>query len=269
MSIYIISSIILLLVLMAGYVFISHAMEKRRIYRQRLLTALKVRQRNFRYMITGFPPHFLTNDLMALVYRALIETCEQLSKLETNDPQHAEDVQLYSSQLLAIKQHEGAKRIRLENPEQIKEIRQHLQELYRFVAQQEGLKVINKVQAAAFADQIKRLAVQSAIDGYVFQARKAEQAGKAKLAIHFYGLAGKFLVPENTDHSYDHQIAQLSEAIAKLEEATRAEQAAPEGSADGDQEGVTTTGSTSGPISKEWEKFGSNEDEWKKKQVYD
>lgn len=266
MSIYIISFIILLLVLMASYVFISHTVEKRRVHRQRILAALKVRQRNFRYMITGFPPHFLSNDLMSLVYRSLIDICDQLNKLEPKDPTHQEDLQLYESQLIALKQTEGAKRVRLENPDQIKEIRQHLQELYRFVVQQEGLKAISKVQAAAFTDQIKRLAVQSTVDGYISQAKKAHQAGKARLAIHYYGLARKFLMPENTSHTYDSQIAQLSEMIATLEATTANISPSAEESGNSEAEGVTNA---SGSINKEWEKFGTNEDEWKKKQIYD
>lgn len=267
MSIYIVSSIILLLVLLAAYALISQAIERRRVHRQRLLTALKVRQRNFRHMLTGFPPHFLSSDLMAVVYRALIDTCEQLHKLEPSDATHAADLQLLSDQLNAIKQSANTQRVRLENPEQIKEVRQHLQELYRFVAQQEALKALTKVQAAAFMDQIKRLALQSSVDGHVAQAKKAQQLGKPRLAIHYYGLARKLLLPENANHAYDKQIAQLSGLITKLEQhATHSATAEVDG--EGTESAAEDTSKPSTSLNKEWEKFG-DEDQWKKKQLYD
>jgi hypothetical protein len=270
MSIYIVSGIILLLVLLASYAFISQAIERRRIHRQRLLTALKVRQRNFRHMLTGFPPHFLSNDLIGLVYRALIDTCDQLNKLEPDDPAHAADIQQFTNQLNALKQDTANRKVRLESQDQIKDIRQHLQELYRFVAQQEALKAISKVQAAAFTDQIKRLALQSSVDGYIAQAKLAQQQGKVRLAIHHYGLARKLLLPENASHIYDKQIAQLSSVISKLEEA--AINAKNNASIEDDKTAKDEAPSTSKPtdgLNKEWEKFGGDEDEWKKKQLYD
>lgn len=267
MSIYIVSSIILLLVLLAAYALISQAIERRRVHQKRLLTALKVRQRNFRHMLTGFPPHFLSSDLTAVVYRALIDTCEQLNKLEPHDATHAADLQLLTDQLNAIKQTANTQRVRLENPEQIKEIRQHLQELYRFVAQQEALKALTKVQAAAFTDQIKRLALQSSVDGHIAQAKKAQQLGKPRLAVHYYGLARKLLLPENANHAYDKQIAQLSALIDKLEQKATQQTTADVNSeekmsAEEDPNKAPTS------LNKEWDKFG-DEDEWKKKQLYD
>lgn len=264
MSIYIVSFIILLLVLLAAYALISQIIERKRVQQHRLLTALKVRQRNFRHMLTGFPPHFLSNDLLTLVYRALIDTCEQLSKLEPGDPTHTADLQLHTNQLNAVKQHEGAQRVKLENPEQIKEIRQHLQELYRFVTQQASLNAITHVQASAFIDQIKRLALQSSVDGYIGLAKKAQHIGKIRLAIHYYGLARKLLIPENTSHAYDKQIAQLSSLISRLEEKAQNTNGSQEDSHEFLDEDTTKAPA---PLNKEWEKF-DNED-WKKKQLYD
>jgi hypothetical protein len=258
MSIYIISAIVALLVLLISYVFISNTLEKRRVQRQRLITALKIRERNFRYMITGLPAHFLPVDLSTLVYRALIETCEQLAKLDPREPSHQADAILFSSQLAAAKHTQTNTRVHLENPAQVKEVRQHLQELIRFVAQQEARKLINGVQAAAYADQIKRLAIQTSVDGYVSQAKVAQQSGKFRLAVHFFTLARKLLVSENAAHHYDKQIGQLQAVITKLEES--AAQSAVPGDASPEE-------FPDPQINKEWEHFG--DDEWRKKQVYD
>src|SRR5690606_27238888 len=105
------------------------------------------------------------------------------------------------------------------NPAQIKEVRQYLQELARFVAQQETHKLLNSVQAATYHDQIRRLALQIAIDSYTLQAKHAQQRQKNRLAVHFYTLARKLLVAENVTHRYDKQIAQLQTIISKLESA--------------------------------------------------
>lgn len=260
MSIYIVSGIVVLIISLVSYAFISHTLEKRRAHRQRLLAALKIRERNFKYMITGLPPLFLSHDLNTLVYRALIETCEQLGKLEPKDPNHRADASLFTAQLNSIKPATDKQRIRLENPAQIKEVRQHLQELYRFVVQQEARKLINEIQAAAYSDQIKRLVLQISVDGYVVQAKQAQQLGKIRLAIHYFILARKLFASANANHTYDKQIAQLQATIAKLEAAAGKKVTEAETTSSDEKPDVA-------PVNKEWEQFG--DDEWKKKQVYD
>src|SRR5690606_40182898 len=86
MSIYIISAIVILLVLAGSYALIHNTLERKRLQRQRLIAALKVRQRNLHHMATGFPPHFLSPDLMMLIVRAQIDACEQLIKIEPRNP---------------------------------------------------------------------------------------------------------------------------------------------------------------------------------------
>lgn len=257
MALYIIIGTVALLIILVCYTFISHGVEKRRAQRQRLITALKVREHNFRYLATGLPPHFLPADLNTLVYRALIDTCEQLAKLDPKNPSHQADAVLFSSELAAIKPAPKS-RVRLDSPAKIKEVRQYLQELVRFISQQEALKLIKPVQAAVYHDQIKRLALQISIDSYMLQAKYAQQQQKPRLAIHFYTLARKLLIAENASHRYDKQIAQMQAAITKLEEAV-ATQAQPNGK--------PATDGASKLTNKEWEHFG--EDEWKKKQDYD
>ena len=122
MSAYVIAAVFLLLILLAGYLFLSHSIEKRRAQRQRLITALRARRNTFRDLATGFPAGFLSNDLTGLLYRAMIDCCEQLSRLEPKDPTHAEQLSLYSNLLAAQKDNQSTQgRVRLDNPQQIKE----------------------------------------------------------------------------------------------------------------------------------------------------
>jgi hypothetical protein len=261
MSLYIVIALIVLLSTLACYAFISQAIEKKRIQKQRILMTLKTKQRNFLHLINGFPPNFLTNDLIALIYRALIDTCEQLSKIENKDPRHLEDVTLYTNQLGALPKNNTVQRARVDNPQAMKDIRQHLQELQHFLTQQEALKAINKVQLVAYIDQINRLALQMSVDAYLFQAKQAQQIGKIRLAIHFFLLAKKLLIAENATRGFDKQIAQLSGIIEKLEEKAQT-----------NSEGAPATAqhsALSDPTAKEWENFAPTDDKWKKKQIYD
>lgn len=264
MSAYVIATIFLLLILLAGYLFLSHSIEKRRVQRQRLITALRARRNSFRDLATGFPTGFLSTELTALLYRALVECCEQLSRLEPTDPTHAEQFNLYTNLLATQKDHNQQARVRLDNPQQIKEAHALLQELYKFVMQQSALQLINQVQTEAYVDQINRLVLQISVDGHVFNAKQSQQIGKVRLAVHYYTLARKTLAAENGGHSFDKQIAQLDSVIAKLQEKA---DATPEGAETPTTEAKPTA--ADGSSSKEWKKFDEENEKWKKKQIYD
>lgn len=266
MSAYAIAIIFLLLILLAGYLFLSHSIEKRRVQRQRLITALRARRNSFRDLATGFPAGFLSNDLTALLYRALIDCCEQLSRIESKDPTHAEQFNLYTNLLATQKDSSQQPRVRLDNPQQIKEAHGLLQELHKFVMQQATLHLINQVQTEAYIDQIHRLVVQMSVDGHVFNARQSQQVGKVRLAVHYYTLARKALVAENAGHGFDKQIAQLDSVISKLQEKA---DAMPEGAETPTTTPAKPTALVDGSSSKEWKQFDEENDKWKKKQIYD
>lgn len=266
MSAYVIAAVFLLLILLAGYLFLSHSIEKRRAQRQRLITALRARRNSFRDLATGFPTGFLSNDLTGLLYRAMIDCCEQLSRLEPKDPTHAEQLSLYSNLLAAQKDNQSAQgRVRLDNPQQIKEAHHLLQELYKFVMQQSAMQLINQVQTDAYTDQINRLVLQISVDGHAFNARQAQQVGKTRLAIHHYGLARKALAAENASRGFDKQIAQLDAVIAKLQEKA---DATPE-TTNTENPTTATQANSADSSNKEWKHFDEENAKWKKKQIYD
>lgn len=267
MSAYVLVIIFLVLFLLAGYLFLSHSIEKRRVQRQRLITALRARRNSFRDLATGFPAGFLSSDLTALLYRALIDCCEQLSRLEPKDPTHAEQFSLYTNLLATQKDSSQQARVRLDNPQQIKEAHSLLHELHKFVAQQSALHLINPVQTEAYLDQINRLVLQMSVDGHVFNARQAQQVGKVRLAVHYYTLARKALVGENAGHGFDKQIAQLDSVIAKLQEKADAKPEDTAAPATGAHAKATAT--ADGSSNKEWKQFDEENEKWKKKQIYD
>lgn len=257
-SIVIVSIIFALLIVLVGYAFVYQTLEKRRKRRQRLLTALKHRERSFKYMVSGFPPGFLTRDLTLIVYRALLDACEQLSRLEPRDRSHLEDYTYYSNELETLKQQDHPQRGRLEHPEQVGELKLLLQDLYRFIALQAERGNLGPSQGEAYKEQIKRLAVQMSVDAHAINARQAQAAGKPKLALHFYNLARKQLLRENGGQGYQKQLGQISGVIAKLEEQLAQ---APEAS--------QTAAGPAPEEEKEWEHFTEEAAGWKKKQLYD
>lgn len=266
MSAYIIAGIFLLLIIVAGYSFLSHSIEKKRIQRQRLIIALRARRNSFRDLATSFPAGLLSKDLTGLLYRALIDCCEQLTRIEPNDPVHAENLSIYSNLLASQKETPAHNKVRLNNPKQIKEACHLLQELHKFVMQQSALNLINQVQTEAYSEQINRLMLQMSVDGHVFNARQAQQIGKIRLAVHHYALARKTLATDNNNHIFDKQIAQLDAVIAKLQEKT---EVATQGQITDTQMPPSKMPLDSDQTSKEWKQFEEENEKWKKKSIYD
>jgi len=259
MYIYAAAFALLLVIAIAGYSFLNHSIEKRRIRQQRMITALRARRSVFRDLATGFPSGFLSKDLMALLYRSIIDCCDQLSRIESKDNSHQDQLAHYTTQLNALNEQSQAPKVRLENPQQIREARQLLQELLKFVTQQTSYKLLSLVQAEVYIDQIKRLMLQIAVDGHIFNGKQAQGVGKIRLAIHHYGLARKDMISENLTHTYDKQIAQLDSLIAKLEEKASLSK----------EEQEAKTAETLAQ-NKEWDKLKPVEKEpWKVKNIYD
>lgn len=242
-----------LLIILVGYAFIYQALEKRRKQRQRLMAALKHRQRSFKRMLVSFPSGFLPKELSLVVHQALVDAAEQLRRLEPKERAHKDEVELYSRELENIRQQDSSSTVRLETVEQVVDLRRQLQDLNQYILQQAERGHIGKAQAQAYGHQIKRLILRISVDAYVLSARQAGDVGKARLALHYYNLARKLLVRDSV-RAHQQQIQQFDEIIAQLEE----------------QLARDPTGADAEPIeSKEWETFGEEDESWKKKQLYD
>ncbi len=253
--------IIALLACLICYAFVTQTIEKKRKQKQRLLAALKLRSRNFKYILSGFPPDFLTRDLTVLVHRCLIDVCEQLSKLEPDDALYVDELQFYGHQMEEIQKKPQNKRPKpLENPQQVKEVRAHLEDVNKFVFQLEKRGSINNEQANIYSKQIRQLTLQMTVDNYILNAKQAQGSDKKRLALHFYGLANKLLTRENNSGAFTKQIAQLTAVIQNLESALQEE-----------EPNYTETDAVAVEKAKaadEWDSLDKEQD-WKKKSVYD
>lgn len=259
----VITLIIVLLVALLAYAFVSQTMERKRKQRKRMLAALKLRTKDFKYMISGFPPDFLSKDLSALVHRCLIEVLEQLVGLEPSNKAYSEELALVSKQLEEAKRKpKKPARTKLTNPQQVKEVKSMLQSLHNFIGQQQQRGNLSMAQFKQYESQIKQLVVQLTVDSYILNAKQAQGSNKGRLAIHYYTLAKKLLAKESGNADYQTQIEQLSSTINELE-VELAEQE-PEYEADKEAEAGRENASS------EWDEFNKDpEDPWKKKSVYD
>lgn len=249
----IIAIIVGVLVILVGYAFISQTLERRRKQRQRLLTALRLRCKDFKYMAASFPDGFLPKELGIIVYQCLVETCARLCELEPADTSHQDNLTVFSQQLSEAKQRPAANRRKsMTSPAQVKEVAALLQGLNNFIAQQQQRGIITEAQTQQYAGQIKHLLVQITVDSHVLSARHALNNQKHRVAIHHYTLAKKLLAREGGEVNYQKQILQLNGAIAKLE--------------GGLSEQVGTATPTQD--SSEWDEF-ENESAWQRKTLYD
>lgn len=261
-SVQVISTIIVLLAGLVCYAFISQTLRIKKEQRERLLALLKRRNNTFKFMLNGFPTGFLPKELTLLVQRSLIETCEQLSKLDSSTPTYQQDLQIISGQMSETQRQTGPQsQKRLENHQQVKEVKMCLEELYRFIHNQQQKGLIPSNQADAFSAQIKQLVLQITVDSYVLRGVASQQGEKFKLAYHYYDLAIKLLVREGKAGANDERIAELKALLPEL----AVKMAEEEGSSAPSEQEIAEQSE----MDSEWDKFGEKEDFWKKKHAYD
>jgi hypothetical protein len=252
--VYIIVALVAILTALACYAFISQQMEKKRKQRLRLIKALQQRLSLFKQIVTGIPAGYLPSELSALVRQTLLSTLEQLTSLADKDQKANYEAQASEIQDLLNASTNMSERPRL-TPEQTTQVQPLLKELARFIGAQTENGRIPRVKASNLLGKCRKLLLQSTIEGYISQGKKAHAEQKLRLAIHHYTTARKLLLKEAGKQDVSKQIAQLSAAIKKLEQeniaqGAPAEPPAPEAA------------------SKEWEEL-EEADDWKKKQVYD
>jgi hypothetical protein len=262
MYVYIIVTIIVSLSAFACYALISQAIENQHIQKQRILMMLKTKHRNLLHMNTGFPKYFLTSDLATFIYKALIDTCGQLSSIEPSNQRYQQEIDSCLSQIREISVAASMQKVRIDSPHQLKEIRQHLQELQAYLLQQAELRTINKKQYSAYQYQVKHLGLQLDVDTYTYHAEDAQHMGKQRLAIHYLTLAKKLLLAEKASPAYGAQINKIESLITLLEAQALAADENPEA-----QTEEPNSESNEGPSASP--KKEKETESWKKKQVYD
>ena len=262
----IITIILVLLAMLVAFAFISQSVERRRKQQQRITAALRQRAKDFRFMASGFPQGFLPKELSILVLRCLLDVTEQLSKLQPNEESYIGELEACRKQLDDIKRQPAKKeRVKLENPQQVKEVKALLQGLNTFIAQQAARGRITDAEHKGYEKHIKRLVVQITVDSYIVTAKQSLSGKKERLALHYYTLARKLLFKEGLQIEYQALVGQLNEKISELESLVA--ESEPEYEIDQRAQEFREQASS------EWDEFEQEqkeaEDTWKKKTIYD
>ncbi|MEO0443431.1 MAG: hypothetical protein AAFZ92_06780 [Pseudomonadota bacterium] len=261
-QVYIIAGVIILIAASICLVFIKQTITKRKKEKKRLHRALDKRAKDLVQMLNAFPPHFLPKDLTVFLFRCIVDSYEQLSKLSPKETEYLEHYKSFTAQMeTAMRAPKTSEETTLQSSAQINEIRQYLNYLGRFSQKWMERGNISLKQYANYKDIIKKLITQLMVDNYIFSAKQAIQMDKAKLAIHYYMLGKQLLTKEGTIASkkrrlevIDHELIRLEAQIKKQEQA---EASAPAKS-DGEE----------AEEEKQWQEFEEDAN-WKKKNVYD
>ncbi|MFL0808828.1 MAG: hypothetical protein K6L76_00285 [Agarilytica sp.] len=258
----IILTIVAVLGVLVSYAFIQQSVQTKREHKARLLNALKSRARSFKFMNNGFPDGFLNKELKILIQRSLADVCEQLSRIEPSDPTHMQDLQVVNTHLADTQRLPGKHTpTPLENPQQIKDARASLEELHKFIHKLETKQTIPRNQAQLLRNQVKALALQVTIDGHCLNGTQAKQAGKARLAYHYFDLAANLLKRDPNASHLRHREGKIHAILEQLKEQLTEDQNLSPLSGSEQEEAAE--------IEDEWNKFSETSDVWKKKNVYD
>ncbi len=260
-SVTLITIIIVLLAGLVCYAFVVQTVRQKKQQQARVVAGLKLRARNFQYMLNGFPDGFLPRDLTLLVQRSYRLVLGQLSQLEPKNRQHIEDIQEIAAKITATEKQPDNPGMQLaaENVQQISEIKSYLEELFKYMVQLEMKKQLTGLQANGYRAMIKQLLLQLSIDAYILHARNAQEKEKPRLACHYYELAQQLIQREGRGQQFEAKLARITAARETLEQSMAAGGANPE---PGDEAEASA-------VSHEWDEFDRVEQSWKKKQLYD
>lgn len=261
-SVAVIVLIIVILACLVCYAFISQTLAQKREQRERLVGALTLKARNFKFMLSGFPQGFLPPELTMLVQKSLMEIHSQLADLEPENTTHKGELQMLSQQMTDARRRSSSKgNVRLENPQQISEVKACLEELHKYVFQLEEKHRIPRENADAHRASIRELVVNITVDSYDIAGKQALEKDKPRLALHNLELALRLMERERKSGNFDQRITELQQQCAGL-------------STKISEEDSSSTGPDLEPEDKEqldnqWDEFAEKEPVWKKKQVYD
>jgi hypothetical protein len=230
--------------------------EKNTKEKRRLETALKSRARNFQYLLEELPDGFLSKELQQLVCHSLIDVYEQLTQLQPKSNEFSHQLTRYKQQLAQVNalEHSPAPPT-LTDLGQIKEIQQLLSSLFNFIAKLSGSKRINNQQAQFYAQQIRRVMLQTSLDGLNESANQAKHAGKLRLALHNYHMAIDKIKKENADGHFNRHLEAFQQRAEDVESQL--------------SEHEVQTKAEQKERAERWNEMEKEDNAWKKKAMYD
>lgn len=247
------------LLLMIGIAYFIQVMEKNNQEKQRLMFALRERAEHFKLMLENFPKGFLTSDLQLLMCKCLLDILDQLvANDKRNRQQHTESIAQTTQLFEQIKANPSQGGYQsLNDTKHIQQVQKMLSALYKFIVNLREANKLSEAEAIKYAQQIRRLNVISSVDAYRLASNVALNEGKPRLAVHHQLMSIDKMKKENGDGFFNERIeaakarlSDLNDAVTALEEAEKQSLAKSK---------------------QEWDKFQeqSQQEEWKKKAIYD
>ncbi len=267
------------ILIMAAYV--SQILEKQRIKRVRIQAEHNDRVRKLEYMLTAFPPGYLSKELKLLLCGQIVHHLSELRQFNTASAKINTHIAAVESNMQAIS-HEVATEQSLSFPSQtqtidIKELRALLKDLHGFVTRLYKHGAISKDTANIHVNHIRNLVLHITIDKFTVSGEMARKHGNHKLAMHHYTLAFNELAKQPNKNLYQKELIKYKTIIEQLKieeaKALAGEQEA-QGSpgvqaAQGTKEDAKAPQSSPGTLSNEseWNEF--DKDSVFKKREYD
>lgn len=248
------------LLLMVGIAYSIQIMEKNNREKRRLMFSLRERAEHFKVMLESFPQGFLTPDLQLLMCRCLLDILNQLVQVDkTNRSQHNQSISQVRAHYEHLRANPGSGGYQsLNDPKHVQQVQKMLGNLYNFIVKLRQANQISEPEATAYAAQVRRLTVLSALDAFRLAGQAALREGKPRLALHYQTMAIDKMKKENTDGFFTDRLQQSQAQIPELEKAIAQQELLEKQSLDQTQD--------------EWSKFEEQqqqEQQWKKKAIYD
>lgn len=259
-TIAIIGALALLLTVGIALIVVSQMREKARVERMRRIKALEDGHSLLRRFVDELPDSFLDKALRRLILQRAKELAGQLRNLNApGNPQALEEADQTALVALDSDQTQGPGEITMNDQTRVKEIRNLLQMLFRFVERQKKSGRISADAARQHMVNILFLVHRVYADLMVHQAKEHEQGKRYRKAIHCYHLAATEL-----EKSRDHPSA--TDLITRYRERIKALNSMANGEDPSAERKETVMPSS---VNKEWEEFIHDEEAWKKKADYD
>lgn len=264
-SVTIIAAIVILLFILICGAFISQTMREKREQRHRFLVALRAKSNKFKAILSICPKDFLSRDLKILALRKLIESCEGLSKVEPNEPNHLNDVQIYSAELNDTqRQAPQDEPISIDNPALLPQLKACLDELFQFVVNMESKHTLPRNQADSLKAQIKLLVITLSVNKNEMQGQTAYDSDQQKIALHYFSLTLQIILKDAKGSILEKKVPALKERIQEIKTFLR-----QEAQNNNINNKASEPDKPSSNSDKEWEEYEDENNGWKKKNIYD
>jgi hypothetical protein len=234
--------------------FISHGLERARIERARAVAELGSRLKVCRTINAQLPGQFMSPELKVLLTSIEISLLEKLTRLDRKDERAKQMLESARQELKKPEVSVDNPPVKIESDIQAKETRLMLENLLNLLKQSKKEGMVDPLTLQQWSNQIKQHLLATSLEVFEALARQGMRQGKPRVAKLQYERAIAYLNQQN-DPSLAAQILRFKELLKQASEATvRIERAA---------------GAESSELSAGLQELENDDEEWKKKAVYD